>query len=59
MKSKETETLSPDPILVELKELKVMYEYLEDQVKLKEDTIVRLEHIRKFTLRVFVKIRTI
>jgi hypothetical protein len=47
MKSKETETPSPDPIQIELKELKMMYEYSEDQIRLGEESIGRLEHIRK------------
>jgi hypothetical protein len=47
MKSKETETPSPDPIQIELSELKMLHEYSEDQVRLGEETIGRLEHIRK------------
>jgi hypothetical protein len=60
MKSKETETPSPDPIQTELKELKMMHEYSEDQIRLGEETIGRLEHIRKIPyLRYIVNSNTV
>jgi len=48
MKSKSTEIEGPDLLEKELRELKVMYEHLEDQVGLKEQAIERLEHIRNY-----------